>query len=148
MEAFKAGSSPLSPGAGSEHPAIAKIPANKPRPRAAKVGILATPTLVISPNLLRLGARHAGRAPDRDGESIAVGADDLAAVAGAEGPPGHPGDAVLDEPDAAVGHQDVRPARVVARHGIAERAVDPAAGAVEPAAPAGEDRVAVRSLDE
>ena len=71
----------------------------------------------------------AARPPARLGYMlVTIGADDLAAIAGAEGPPGQPRDAVLDEPDAAVGHQDVRPARVVARHGVAERAVDAAAG--------------------
>ena len=53
-----------------------------------------------------------GPAADALDGSVGVGADHLAAVAGAQAPPDVPGDRALDEPDAAVGHRDVHPARV------------------------------------
>ncbi len=53
---------------------------------------------------------RAGRRAGRGSELI--GADDLAAVAGAEVPPGHAVDRALDEADAAVAHRDVDAAGV------------------------------------
>ena len=58
-------------------------------------------------------------------ESILVGADDLAAVAGAEAPPNVPGDRALDETDAAVGHRGVHPTRVGTGGAHAVAAVGP-----------------------
>src|SRR6185312_10640817 len=46
--------------------------------------------------------------------SVLVGRDDLAALDGAQGPPGDGADRVLDELDAAVGEQGVHPARMPA----------------------------------
>src|SRR5215831_876626 len=59
--------------------------------------------------------------------SEAVGADDLAVGPGAQGPPGRLVDRVLGEPDAAVAHQDVHAAGVIAggldELGVADRPV-------------------------
>src|SRR5262249_13546650 len=106
------------------------------RPRAIPPGILIqwTRVMVIEPP----ATFKCGRDDDRPRlkTSIAICADDLTAIAGAEGPPGEPADTVLDESDAAVGHQDIRTAGVVAGNVVAEGAIDPATGAVEPTAAA------------
>src|SRR5262249_42219237 len=57
--------------------------------------------------------------------------EDLANVLGAQGPPSGADDRVLDEADAAVGHQDVHTARVCAARVDAPRLVEAAAGAAE-----------------
>ena len=77
------------------------------RERGARGGRATTRFVVNS-----VGPRGRGPAKARSNGSILVGADHLAAVAGAEAPPDGPGDRVLDEPDAAVGHGGVHSARV------------------------------------
>src|SRR5262249_29118042 len=62
------------------------------------------------------------------GRSEAIGADDLGAVAGADGPPVLDGDGVLDVPHGAVGEADVDAARVVAARGEGVGQGGPAAG--------------------
>src|SRR5262249_857278 len=73
------------------------------------------------------GTRRAGRPP----ASKAVGAGNLAVRPGAQAPPGHPVDRVLDELDVAVAEADVDAARV----GAAGRVGEPVARVAPRAAP-------------
>src|SRR5262245_9892870 len=80
------------------------------RPRWPGLARSETATIPCDPPLARCGrAPYARTAPG----SIGVARDDLAAVLGAQGPPGHQIDRILDEPHAAVAECHVHASTVI-----------------------------------